>query len=94
MGLNIETAGTPGPATATQATLILLLLALPIAGFALTALIGRRMGARAWLIAVPAIIVTRLVASNLAWQALMVGASTSGSRPAPSGSMPTSCSTT
>ena len=32
------------------------------------------MGARAWLIAVPAIIVTWLVASYLVWQALMVGA--------------------
>jgi NADH-quinone oxidoreductase subunit L len=54
--------------------LILLLLALPIAGFALTALVGRRLGTRVSIIAVPAVIVAWAIASWLAWQALIVGA--------------------
>ena len=33
-----------------------------MAGFALTALVGRRLGTRAWIIAVPVIIVTWLIA--------------------------------
>ena len=42
--------------------LVTLLLVLPMAGFVLTALVGRRLGTRAWIIAVPVIIVTWLVA--------------------------------
>ena len=45
-------------------TVFLLLLALPIAGFALTALVGRRLGSRPWIIAVPIIIVTWLIAAT------------------------------
>lgn len=43
-----------------QAVVVLLLL--PLAGFLVTALIGRRLGPRAWTIAVPAIVVTWLIA--------------------------------
>ena len=79
---------------------MLLLLVLPMAGFALTALVGRRLGTRAWIIAVPAIIVVWLIAMYLVYQALVQGAfgeegitsrSTSGSRPATSRSTSTSC---
>ncbi len=55
----------------TDQLLILLLLALPIAGFAITALIGRRLGTRAWAIAVPAIIVTWAIAMVLVYQTLI-----------------------
>jgi NADH-quinone oxidoreductase subunit L len=50
--------------------LVSLLLALPLAGFAMTALVGRRLGSRAWLIAVPAIVLTWLVALYIIWRAL------------------------
>jgi NADH-quinone oxidoreductase subunit L len=39
-----------------------LLLALPLAGFLATGMVGRRLGGRAWAIAVPLIVVTWLVA--------------------------------
>ena len=38
--------------------LVTLVLALPIAGFGLTALVGRRLGTRAWIVALPALGVT------------------------------------
>src|SRR5215210_5961229 len=41
--------------------LVTLLLALPLAGFALTALVGRRLGTRAWVIAVPTLVATWLI---------------------------------
>ena len=65
-----------GPAVAgpTESLLILLLLALPIAGFGLSALVGRRLGSRPWIIAVPIIIVTWLIAMYLVYQTLIVGA--------------------
>ncbi len=47
-----------------------LLLALPLAGFIATALIGRRLGARAWLIAVPLDVATWLVALAVIVRAL------------------------
>jgi NADH-quinone oxidoreductase subunit L len=53
---------------------VTLLLALPIAGFALTALIGRRLFTRAWVIAVPAIVVTWLIAMYVVYQTLVAGA--------------------
>jgi NADH-quinone oxidoreductase subunit L len=72
-----EAAGeaTHGPmaATSSDQLQILLLLALPLAGFALTALVGRRLR-RPWLIAVPIIVVTWLVAMVLVYQALFEGA--------------------
>ena len=60
--------------SSTDQLLILLLLALPIAGFGLTALVGRRLGTRAWIIAVPAIIATWLIAMYLVYQTLIVHA--------------------
>ena len=40
----------------TEQILVMLLLVIPMAGFLLTALVGRRLRTRAWIIAVPAII--------------------------------------
>jgi NADH-quinone oxidoreductase subunit L len=54
--------------------LVVLLLALPIAGFALTALVGRRLYTRAWIIAVPAIVVAWLIGVYLIYQTLFAGA--------------------
>jgi NADH-quinone oxidoreductase subunit L len=58
----------------TDQLLATLLLVLPMAGFLLTALVGRRLGTRAWIIAVPAIIATWLIAMYLVYQTLFVGA--------------------
>ena len=58
----------------TDQILVTLLLILPIAGFALTALVGRRLYARAWMIAVPAIVVAWLIGMYLVYQALLAGA--------------------
>jgi len=58
----------------TDQILISLLLALPIAGFGLTALIGRRLGTRAWIIAVPAIVLTWAIGMYVVYQALFVHA--------------------
>jgi NADH-quinone oxidoreductase subunit L len=54
--------------------LVLLLLALPLAGFALTALVGRRLYTRAWIIAVPAIVLTWLIGMYVVYQTLIAGA--------------------
>jgi NADH-quinone oxidoreductase subunit L len=54
--------------------LILLLLALPIAGFGITALVGRRLGTRAWIVAVPAIVVTWAIAMVLVYQTIIAHA--------------------
>jgi NADH-quinone oxidoreductase subunit L len=54
--------------------LVTLLLALPLAGFGLTALVGRRLYTRAWMIAVPAIVLTWLIGMYIVYQALIVGA--------------------
>ena len=54
--------------------LVTLLLALPLAGFALTALLGRRLYTRAWIIAVPAIVLTWLIGMFVVYQALIAGA--------------------
>jgi NADH-quinone oxidoreductase subunit L len=61
-------------AGATEQTAILLLMALPLLGAGITALVGRRLRTRPWIIAVALVVITWLVASWLAWQALMVGA--------------------
>jgi NADH-quinone oxidoreductase subunit L len=53
--------------------LVTLLLVLPIAGFGLTALVGRRLGTRAGIIAVPIIIVTWLVAMVVVYTSLSGG---------------------
>lgn len=54
----------------TDQLLVTLLLVLPIAGFGLTALVGRRLYTRAWVIAVAAIVATWLVAMYLVYQTL------------------------
>ncbi|MGH2407182.1 MAG: NADH-quinone oxidoreductase subunit L [Candidatus Limnocylindrales bacterium] len=53
--------------------LVSLLLALPLAGFGLTALVGRRLGTRAWIIAVPAIVATWVIAMVVVYTALSGG---------------------
>jgi NADH-quinone oxidoreductase subunit L len=54
--------------------LVVLLLALPLGGFALTALVGRRLYSRAWIIAVPAIVLTWLIGMYLVYQTLFLHA--------------------
>ncbi len=61
-------------AVATDQLLVTLLLALPLAGFALTALVGRRLYTRAWLIAVPAIVAAWLIALYLIYRSIFAGA--------------------
>ena len=58
----------------TDQLLITALLVLPITGFLLSALVGRRLFTRAWIIAVPIIIVTWLIGMYVVYQALFVGA--------------------
>ena len=53
---------------------VILLLALPLAGFGLSALIGRRLYERAWVIAVVAIVLTWLIGMFVVYQALFAGA--------------------
>jgi len=48
---------------------VLLVLALPLAGFLLTGLFGRRMGGRPWIIAIAAVLVATAVATLLAVEA-------------------------
>ncbi|MEO6350763.1 MAG: NADH-quinone oxidoreductase subunit L [Candidatus Limnocylindrales bacterium] len=57
----------------TEQILVTLLLLLPIAGFGLTALVGRRLHTRAWMIAVPTIVVAWLIAMYLVYQTLFMG---------------------
>jgi NADH-quinone oxidoreductase subunit L len=54
-----------------QAAAIVALLVLPMAGFLLTGVLGRRMGGRPWLIAVTAILITAGIASVLAFGAFL-----------------------
>ncbi|HVM29190.1 MAG TPA: NADH-quinone oxidoreductase subunit L [Candidatus Limnocylindrales bacterium] len=54
--------------------LVVAMLALPLLGFVVTGLIGRRLYARAWIIAVPIIIVTWLIGMFIVYQALFAGA--------------------
>jgi NADH-quinone oxidoreductase subunit L len=68
------------PAGAIDPLLVTLLLILPIAGFALTALIGRRLYTRAWIIAVPAIVATWLIGMYIVYQALFADAYGAGLR--------------
>jgi NADH:ubiquinone oxidoreductase subunit K len=57
----------------TDELLVTLLLVIPMAGFLLTALVGRRLHKRAWIIAVPAIIVTWLIGMYIVYQTLFLG---------------------
>jgi NADH-quinone oxidoreductase subunit L len=59
---------------ASDQLLVTLLLALPLLGFGLTALVGRRLTNRAYIIAVPIIIVTWAIAMVVVYQTLIVGA--------------------
>ena len=59
--------------TADQA-MVLLLLALPLIGFATTGIIGRRLGTRAWIVAVAAILATWAIAMVLVYQTLFAHA--------------------
>src|SRR3954470_3935603 len=58
----------------TDELLVVAMLFLPLAGFGLSALIGRRLFTRAWAIAVPVINVTWLIAMYLVYQTLFVDA--------------------
>jgi NADH-quinone oxidoreductase subunit L len=58
----------------TDQILVTLLLALPLAGFALTALIGRRLHTKAWIIAVTAIVATWVIGMYIVYQTLFMGA--------------------
>src|SRR3954471_20834896 len=58
----------------TDELFVVAMLFLPLAGFGLSALIGRRLHTRAWIIAVPVIIVTWLIAMYLVYQTLFVDA--------------------
>ena len=58
----------------TDELLVTLLLVIPMAGFLLTALVGRRLHKRAWIIAVPAIIVTWLIGMYIVYQTLFLHA--------------------
>ena len=58
-------------ATSEQAAAILAVLALPLAGFLLTGLLGRRLGERSWVIAIAAILAATAIASVLALGALL-----------------------
>jgi NADH-quinone oxidoreductase subunit L len=53
-----------------QTAAVLLVLGLPLAGFLLTALVGRRLGERPWIIAVAAILGATAIATVLAFGAL------------------------
>jgi NADH-quinone oxidoreductase subunit L len=54
--------------------LVVALLFLPLLGFAITALIGRRLYTRAWIVAVPIIVATWLIGMYIVYRALIVGA--------------------
>ncbi len=59
----------PGAASSTDTLLVLLVLGLPLAGFLLTGLVGRRLS-RPWIISVAAVVAATLVATYLAFQSL------------------------
>jgi NADH-quinone oxidoreductase subunit L len=60
----------PAAATEAEAILILLVLAIPLAGFLLSGVLGRRMDSRPWIIAVTAILGATAIATYLAFQSL------------------------
>ena len=57
----------------TNQLLVTLLLVLPMTGFLLTALVGRRLFSRAWIIAVPIIVLTWLIGMYIVYQTLFAG---------------------
>ena len=56
----------------TEQLLVTLLLVLPLAGFGLTALVGRRLHTKAWIIAVPVLIATWAIAMYIVYQTLFL----------------------
>ncbi|MFV2064413.1 MAG: NADH-quinone oxidoreductase subunit L [Chloroflexota bacterium] len=60
----------PAAASSTEAILILLVLAIPLAGFLLTGVLGRRLHSRPWIIAVAGILTATAIATYLAFQSL------------------------
>jgi len=58
----------------TDQILVSLLLAVPLAGFGLTALVGRRLHTRAWIIAVPGLVLTWAIGMYIVYQTLFVHA--------------------
>jgi NADH-quinone oxidoreductase subunit L len=58
----------------TNELLVTLLLVLPMVGFLSSGLIGRRLGNRAWIIAVPILVATWLIAMYIVYETLFVGA--------------------
>ena len=56
----------------TEQLLVTLLLVVPLAGFALTALVGRRLHTKAWIIAVPVLIATWAIAMYIVYQTLFL----------------------
>jgi len=74
MPLYAEAGGAGTTGTQLDQLMVLALLALPLIGFALTALVGRRMGARSWIVAVAVMVVTWAIAMFLVYQTLIMGA--------------------
>jgi NADH-quinone oxidoreductase subunit L len=69
-----EASGTGTTGTQLDQMMVLALLALPLIGFALTALVGRRLGGLSWVVAVAVMVVTWIIAMALVYQTLIVGA--------------------
>ncbi|MDQ3493132.1 MAG: hypothetical protein M3452_07725, partial [Chloroflexota bacterium] len=74
MPLYAEAGGAGTTGTQLDQLMVLALLALPLIGFALTALVGRRLGARSWIVAVAVMVVTWAIAMFLVYQTLIMGA--------------------
>jgi NADH-quinone oxidoreductase subunit L len=72
-GILFAEEGAVSAAGTTDQLAVTLLLLLPLVGFALTGIFGRRMTTRAWAIAVPALVLTWLVALYVIWRALTGG---------------------
>ncbi|MGZ6377972.1 MAG: NADH-quinone oxidoreductase subunit L [Candidatus Limnocylindrales bacterium] len=68
-GSAVDPSSTVVPPMGAEALVVLLLL-LPMLGFVLTALIGRRLGRLAWIVAVPAIVFSWVIAMVVVFQAL------------------------
>ncbi|MEJ7754020.1 MAG: hypothetical protein WKF38_02450, partial [Candidatus Limnocylindrales bacterium] len=74
MPLFAEASGTGATGTQLDQMMVLALLALPLIGFALTALVGRRLAGLSWVVAVAVMVVTWIIAMALVYQTLIVGA--------------------
>ncbi len=74
MPLFAEAGGAGATGTQLDQMMVLALLALPLIGFALTALVGRRLGGMSWIVAVAMMVVTWAIAMYLVYQTLIVGA--------------------